>query len=325
VAGQQHSDSESVLATGPDRRDGAIYVMSDDLDLAIEVAHATQRPLLLRGEPGSGKSSLAPYVARTLGWRYYEHVITSRTQTTDLLWSFDAVRRLADAQRRDADDLNDFKYVQPGVLWWALAPLSAARRGAGPGAELESWAATDPFAEINASRAADRAVVLIDEIDKADPDVPNSLLVPLGSAHFVVAETNTIVRPERSAAPDGGHTRPLVIITTNEERELPQALLRRCVVVTLPPPTRERLIAIAEQHITATYGGWGDDDRRLASALVDELDAARREASDRALRAPSTAEYLDAVHACRTLTITVGSDRWERLRGFLLIKSQQPE
>jgi MoxR-like ATPase len=302
--------------SGPDSRDGEIYVMSDDLELAIDVAHATRRPLLLRGEPGSGKSSLAPYVARRRNWRYYEHVITSRTQTTDLLWSFDAVRRLADAQRQIRDELDDFRYVQPGVLWWALAPSSAARRGAPDGPAT----AADPFADINAERSADHAVVLIDEIDKADPDVPNSLLVPLGSTQFVVTETTTIVRQERS---DG--LRHLVIITTNEERELPQALLRRCVVVTLPAPTPEKLIAIAREHMLSTYGEFGEMDHRLATAMADELGAARREAADRALRTPSTAEYLDALHACRSLGIEVGGDKWARLRGFLLIKSQQPE
>src|ERR1700687_2144457 len=81
----------------PDRRDGAVYVLDDQLRLAVDVALATGRPLLLRGEPGSGKSSLAAFLARNLGWRYYEHVVSSRTTAQDLLWSFDSMRRLADA------------------------------------------------------------------------------------------------------------------------------------------------------------------------------------------------------------------------------------
>jgi MoxR-like ATPase len=301
---------------GPDQHDGAIYVISDELELAVDVARATGRPLLLRGEPGSGKSSLAPYLARRDGWRFYQHVITSRTQTTDLLWSFDAVRRLADAQLRAGHD--DVRYVRPGVLWWALAPESAARRGAGPEVDVSGWAAVDPAAEVNQNRSAGHAVVLIDEIDKADPDVPNSLLVPLGSARFTVTETNTEVRPE---TPDA---QLLVIITTNEERELPQALLRRCVVVTVPPPSPERLLTIAEKHLKAVYGEFRPADQELAVALASEVVAARREAAERALRAPSTAEYLDAVYACRTLGVEVGSAKWARLRGYLLIKSQQP-
>ena len=115
----------------PDRRDGEAYVTSQDVNLAVDVALATGRPLLVRGEPGSGKSTLAPFVAKDRLWRYYEHVVTSRTQATDLLWSFDSVRRLADAQTlpRGAR-LDDFRYVEPGVLWWAFAPVSAASRGA---------------------------------------------------------------------------------------------------------------------------------------------------------------------------------------------------
>ena len=308
------------LIAGADRRDGAFYVMSDELELAVEVADATGRPLLLRGEPGSGKSSLAPYLAQVRKWRYYEHVITSRTQTTDLLWSFDAVRRLADAQLGRGED--DFRYVRPGALWWAIAPESAARRGAESRAALGEGAATDPFPLINdATRSRHHAVVLIDEIDKADPDVPNSLLVPLGSSQFVVAETDTVVRREPGPT---GEARQLVVITTNEERELPQALLRRCVVMTLPAPTTARLVTIAREHLAAAYGSVEQHDLDLAEALAEELMKARQDAGTRALRQPSTAEYLDAVHACRTLGVTVGSDRWERLRGFLLIKSQQP-
>jgi MoxR-like ATPase len=310
--------AELRTVSAPDPRDGEIYVMSDDLELAIDVALATRRPLLLRGEPGSGKSSLAPYVARTRSWRYYEHVITSRTQTTDLLWEFDAVRRLGDAQRRIRERLDDFRYVQPGALWWAMAPGSAARRGAATGVPDGRWIAADPNATINEGRSRDHAVVLIDEIDKADPDVPNGLLVPLGSIQFVVAETNATVEQEQP----GGHL--LVVITTNEERELPQALLRRCVVVTLPPPTRDRLVTIAQEHITRAYGEYTAADQAMAAALADELSAARREASERGLRAANTAEYLDAVHACRTLGVAIGSVKWARLRGFLLIKSQQP-
>ena len=82
----------------PDRRDGRVYLMPEKLESAVEVALATGRPLLLRGEPGTGKSSLAAYVARKRRWRYFEHVVTSQTQARDLLWTFDGVRRLADAQ-----------------------------------------------------------------------------------------------------------------------------------------------------------------------------------------------------------------------------------
>ncbi|MEV4008977.1 MoxR family ATPase [Nonomuraea angiospora] len=288
----------------PDPRDGAVYVTHPELDLAVDVALATGRPLLLRGKPGSGKSSLAPYVARARGWRYYEHVVTSRTRTTDLLWSFDAVRRLADAQvlGRGAR-LDDHRYVVPGALWWAFAPSSAAR---------PNTSASDPLEHLNRTRSHNHAVVLIDEIDKADPDVPNGLLVPLGSSEFTVAETGTLVRKEN---PGGSH---LIVLTTNEERELPRAFLRRCVIATLPDPTRERLIQIAHAHFPPPVVDL------LAGRLADELLKLRGQTSG--THVPSTAEYLDALRACVALGISPGNDRrWDLIRDLTLVKPRRPE
>ena len=110
-------------------------MLDDQLRLAVDVALATGRPLLLRGEPGSGKSSLAAFLARNLSWRYYEHVVSSRTTAQDLLWSFDSMRRLADASRARAGesaDLDDAGYTEPGVMWWALDRKSALTRGRSP-------------------------------------------------------------------------------------------------------------------------------------------------------------------------------------------------
>ena len=132
--------SPDSIHDAPDPRDGRVYVMSDDIDLAVRVTLATGRPLLLRGDPGSGKSSLAAYIARQRGWRYYEHVVTSRTQARDLLWTFDSVRRLADAQvLQGGATLSDYDYVEPGVLWWAMARDSAWRRGAPDDVKLAPW------------------------------------------------------------------------------------------------------------------------------------------------------------------------------------------
>lgn len=327
----------------PDRSDGRVYVMPDDLRFAVRVALVTRRPLLLRGMPGSGKSSLALYIATQMNWRYYEHVVTYRTQPRDLLWSFDSVRRLADAQVtvRSGRTPDDASYVEPGVLWWALAPHSARRRGRPEGTGITD-PCPDPFEEVNATRKPDRAVVLIDEIDKADPDVPNSLLVPLGSHRFTVAEIGREIRTERPEGTDGESSdgdlpvgessagehdergaRHLVVLTTNEERELPQALLRRCVVHVLPEHDRAMLVRIAEEHMALWPGGVTDTDRDLADAVAGELMKVRQHADKQGVRRPSTAEYLDALLACRSLGIRPGDHEWQLLTRNVLIKPQQ--
>jgi MoxR-like ATPase len=299
----------------PDSRDGRAYVIDDEVAFAVEVAVATGRPLLLRGEPGSGKSSLAAHVARAKGWRYYEHVVTSRTVARDLLWSFDAVRRLADAQVRAAGTiLNDLDYVEPGVLWWAFAPGLAARRGGDPADKTEP--AADPNPD-NATRSRTSAVVLIDEIDKADPDMPNGILVPLGSSEFEVTETRTRVRPAI-----GADIQRLIVITTNEERELPQAFLRRCVVAWLPEPTADHFVRVAEQHLRTYEKAFTEQDRDLAVRLAAEVITARRAAHNARVRPPSTAEFLDALRAMRALGHDVGDSAWQRLRSLTIDKTR---
>jgi MoxR-like ATPase len=303
-----------LVSHGPDSRDGRVYDMPEDLRLAVDVALATDRPLLLSGDPGSGKSSLAPYYARRHGLRYYEHVVTSRTQATDLLWTFDSVRRLADAQAHRGT-LNDGDYVDPGVLWWALAPESAHTRG---GLRTPRHR-HDPLDRFYRQHLTKGAVVLVDEIDKADPDVPNSLLVPLGSQEFTVAETGTPVRREPGAGP------PLIVITTNGERELPQAFLRRCVTFTLPCPTRESLMRIARLHLRDEDVDLDPPTLDLAGALADELMNVRKNEEVRRERLPSTAEYLDALRACRTLNLGPGHPQWPLVRSLTLAKSPQRE
>jgi MoxR-like ATPase len=308
----------------PDPRDGRVYVMSREIDFAVRVAEATGRPLLLRGDPGSGKSSLAAYIARQRGWRYYEHVVTSRTQARDLLWTFDSVRRLADAEvRAHGSELRDYDYVEPGVLWWAFARDSALRRGAAEDVErvgdgAGAGAAIEPNASVNEHRSAEHAVVLIDEIDKADPDLPNGLLVPLGSNEFVVTETRTRI----GAAHASGQR--IIVITTNEERALPQAFLRRCVVLWLEHPKEKQLTEIGLAHLREYEGAIADADKALVDMLVTEMMTVRASAKQQGLRPPSTAEFLDALRACRSLDITVGSPDWARLRDLVLIKQQQP-
>ncbi|MER6638523.1 AAA family ATPase [Streptomyces microflavus] len=301
---------------GPDRRGGLVYDLSDDLRLAIDVALATDRPLLLRGDPGSGKSSVAAYYAEQASLRYFEHVVTSRTQATDLLWTFDSVRRLADAQARGGCK-PDPEYVRAGVLWSAFAPASALTTGR----SATSLSHSEMSGESNELHVAEEgssgAVVLIDEIDKADPDVPNSLLVPLGSQKFTVAETGAEIDREATAGPI------LVIITTNGERQLPEAFLRRCVTYTLPGPTYESLVRIAELHLPAEEITLDHATLSLVRELARVLITVRERGASGRERLPSTAEYLDALRACIKLGVTPQHPDWQLVQNLTMVKTAQ--
>jgi len=309
----------------PDRRDGRVYLLSDELRLAVEVALTTGRPLLLRGAPGSGKSSLAAFIARNLGYRYYEHTVTAATRAQDLLWRFDTVRRLSDAQVRTAEDppLREVDYVEPGVLWWAFNRDSASRRGAAEEDDQPGKPATEPDAELNVGRLPDRAVVLIDEIDKADPDVPNGLLEPLSLASFVITETGArIKRPIRTAQQVAADPvgQVFIVITTNEERDLPPAFIRRCVVFKLDQPNVGRLVQIARLHLRGTDLAFNIN---LCRRLAERTSTLQEQAEKEGLRPPGVAEYLDAVRACTTLEINPGDSlAWRILAHATLAKWQ---
>jgi len=287
-----------------DQVEKAPYVYAEPIVLAINVALATGRPLLISGEPGTGKSSLAVDVARRLGWRFYSKTISSRTQARDLLWTFDTIRRLSDAQVRRGVR-HPSAYVEPGVLWWAFDKDSAARRGLSTERfrELEdSSQSLTPATYDTINAEARRSVVLLDEIDKADPDVPNDLLEPLGSFRFRVIEGDLDVQVKSSQA-------PLVFITTNDERELPKAFLRRCLALTLEAPKEPRLLDIARAHFTADAPDAGGV-ATLLKAVADEYFKVRAEMDARKTTPPSTAEYLDAISACRELGLTPASPEW---------------
>jgi MoxR-like ATPase len=269
----------------------------DRVVLAVNVALAAGRPLLVKGAPGCGKSTLARDVAEELGRTYYEHVVTSRSEARDLIWQFDAVRRLADAQVRAKDtELPPLQhYVEPKALWWAIDPSSAARRGV---IGTERGELADPGHKPVTDRGG--AVVLLDEIDKAEPDVPNDLLAPLGARKdeiaFRVLETGYPVKVTRSV---------LVVLTTNEERDLPDAFMRRCIVLTLRRPGPSQCLQIARSHFS--------EDRISAPALhalAARYDRLATHAEGRNLRVPGTAEFLDAVSACIELDVRYGSPDW---------------
>jgi MoxR-like ATPase len=277
------------------------YVFSDDIVLAVNAALATERVLLVEGPPGSGKSTLAAAAAKVLEWRYYERVITSRTSAQDLLWRFDALKRLADAQTQSVQPPE--AYVEPEILWWALAPNRAARRGSAVASD--KWSvARDPA---TTAKKPD-AVVLLDEIDKADPDMPNDLLSPLGVGAFEVRDTGAWITRE------AGH-RTLVIVTSNGERTLAPAFVRRCVRLELAAHDEESLMRIGEMHLP--YGK-KKVHRAIAKWCIDETPRAKL--ANR--RAPSTAEFLDIARACGELGIDTSGDAWNRLTRFL---GQKPE
>ena len=259
------------------------YVYDDALVLAVNVALAARRPLLLAGEPGCGKTTLAANVARVLGWAYYQHTIASRSQAGELVWEVDTLGRLNDAYDPQRRLLGEEYYVQPGKLWWALAPQSAHHRGLSLSpADAEQHSVKFPAGHLESAGA----VLLIDEIDKAEPDLPNDLLEVLDTRSFDV----------KAARIEAERAQGLIVITTNLERELPGAFMRRCVVYRFPDAGEGWFSGIALQRI----GGLGET---LAKQVEKRLLEHRQEARTRGQRVPGTAEYLDAITALQALEV----------------------
>jgi MoxR-like ATPase len=284
------------------------YVYNRSIVLALNLARATGRPLFIAGRPGTGKTTLAANVAAVLGWKYYQRVVTSRTKAKDLQWTFDSLRRLSDAQEQGKKTLPPrAAYVQPQELWWAFAPEIARTRGAADDELPFITAATDPARWIPPPPDADtrNSVLLLDEIDKADPDVPNDLLEVLDVESFRVDELDTPITVKASP------TQVLLMITSNGERELPPAFLRRCVVLHLEDPTEDWLVRVANDRFGANEG--------LHRQIAQRVMALRKVAKDRGLREPSTAEYLDTVAAWDALRFK-GDDTWSLVENALLTK-----
>ncbi len=280
------------FAPDGDRSDPVHLLHRRDIH-AINAAIAAGRPLLVRGEPGIGKSQLARAAATALRRAYVRHVVDSSTESHDLMWTFDAVRRLADAQlagalrhsrTRAQTDLAVRNYLQPGPLWWAFNWDSA---------RTQSEIARYPIPpQPDGGDPANGAVLLLDEIDKAESEVPNGLLEALGAREFTPFGR---VGPVRIAARP-----PLLVITTNEERTLPDAFVRRCLVLHLTLPTEEEaFVAVLLERGTAHFPRIPEAIRLEAARMLfhDRQEAIRAQVQPR----PGQAEYLDLLRAVEGL------------------------
>ena len=302
-----------------DSRDGQVYVLpsTDPLWLAVRIAKTTGRPLLLRGEPGTGKSSLAAKVALDEKWRYYEHTMTPTSDGTDLLWKFDSSRKSSRMATNGSAPSEDYEFVEPGPLWWAFDRNQARFRGQPRRRVIDAYRsdeAEEPSRELNSERLDDGAVVLIDDIDKAGPDVPNGLLGALGSGRFRVDATGTNVELTED-------TNVLVVITTNNERDLPPAFERRCIVHDLTPPSVDQLVAIALAHAKHEGRSLTKTKKERIHRVAEKVTELREEARAKQVRAPGIAEFLDAVWACLDTGIDPDGDQWEFVQSMTLAKN----
>jgi len=301
---------------------------------ALRAALAAGRPLLVRGEPGIGKSQLARAAAQVLGLPFVYKVIDARCECSDLLYEYDAVARLAQAQiigqtgaEQDwREQLLEAHFVRPGILWWAFAWDSARE-------QIERYRPRAATAEHDPGRfcrepsaatgwnVGGGCVVLIDEIDKADTDVPNGLLEALGNLGFDVPYTGEAVALAEDAVP------PLVVVTTNEERELPAAFVRRCLVHPMrmdqhPEGERGFLLSRGRDHFGERIA-----DPAVYERAADQLLADRRAVTGRGLVKPGAAEYLDLLRAltklCRPGDATSQLAALAKIERFALDKNSQ--
>ncbi|MCR9146378.1 MAG: MoxR family ATPase [Rhodobacteraceae bacterium] len=255
------------------------YIATDDLTIAVNAAVTLERPLLVKGEPGTGKTELARQVAKGLGLPMLEWNIKSTTKAQQGLYEYDAVSRLRDSQLGDAR-VNDVRnYIRKGKLWQAF-------------------------------EAENRLVLLIDEIDKADIEFPNDLLQELDRMEFHVYETGETIRAKQ---------RPIVIITSNNEKELPDAFLRRCFFHYISFPDVDTLRRIVEVHHP------GIKDQLLTEALTQFYELRDQSGLK---KKPSTSEVLDWLKLILAEDLTAedlkrsGAEALPKLHGALLKNEQ---
>lgn len=297
----------------------------DDIN-AIEMAYYSGRPLLIRGETGSGKSQLARALAHVWGRLFFSKVVNSRTESQDLHYRFDAVARLADAQAasvfiKDANEekvktyLNPLKYLNPGVLWWVFDWNNANRIYLTQGHKNKRRIKPkllDLDEQEKQWQPKDGAVILIDEIDKAETDLPNDLLESLGNGAFTVPWLDDAVCMQEQNP-------PIVIITTNDERELPAAFVRRCIVLDLNPPReKDALIAwLCNRGRVHFLDQCSDKTRLLAAELLVQN---RIKADSKGVSPAGQAEYLDLLRVlCKQ---TEGYKNDEKIRSKDLIEKR---
>ena len=220
------------------------YVATDDLQMAVNAAVTLQRPLLIKGEPGTGKTLLAEQVAQALGKPLIQWHVKSTTKAQQGLYEYDAVSRLRDSQLGDEKVHDISNYIRKGKLWEAFD-------------------------------APEQVVLLIDEVDKADIEFPNDLLVELDKMEFFVYETGETVKAKH---------RPIIIITSNNEKELPDAFLRRCFFHFINFPDRETMKRIVDVH-------YPDIQQSLVAEAMEMFFEVRSIPGLR--KKPSTSELID--------------------------------